>query len=187
MPNADPSTAWKVALLRGVNVGSGNRVPMSELKAIVEACGYAGARTLLNSGNVIFRAPRATTATAARRLRAGLADRCAVDTPVLVRTRAELAQILEENPLRREAASHPTRFLVMLFEGAITADVAARITTAPFTVERVAVGEHAAYFSLPDGISASKPFEGLGRQLGTGVTSRNWNTMTKLLELMVDA
>ncbi len=187
MPNSNPSTAWKVAFLRGVNVGSGNRVPMSELKAVVEACGYRDPRTLLNSGNVVFRAPRATTATAARRIRAGLADRCAVDTPVLVRTRAELEQVLTENPLLRDAVSHPAKFLVMLFDGVVTADMAARITTAPFTVERAAVGAHAAYFSLPDGISASKPFELLGRQLGTGVTSRNWNTMTKLLELMSHA
>ncbi|MBY0488634.1 MAG: DUF1697 domain-containing protein [Gemmatimonadaceae bacterium] len=187
MPNSHPSAAWMVAFLRGVNVGGNKRVPMSELKAIVEACGYSAARTLLNSGNVIFRAPRATTATAARRIRAGLADRCAVDTPVLVRTRAELARLIEANPLRHEAAAHPSAFLVMLFDGPITADLAARITSVPFTVERAAVGEDAVYFSLPAGISTSKPFEQLGRQLGAGVTSRNWTTMNTLLEMMGDA
>jgi uncharacterized protein (DUF1697 family) len=186
MANSHSSTAWMVALLRGVNVGGGKRVPMSELKAIVEACGYSGVRTLLNSGNVIFCAPRATTATAASRIRAGIADRCAVDTPVLVRTRDELAQVLAENPLTAEAAAHPSAFLVMLVDGRITPELAARITNTPWTVERAAVGAHAIYFSLPEGISASKPFELLGRQLGSGVTSRNWNTMNSLLELMVD-
>ncbi len=175
-----------VALLRGVNVG-GQKVPMADLKAIVEDCGYHEARTLLNSGNVVFRAPRITTATAASRIRAGLVKRLGVDTPVMVRTRDELARVLELNPLRKECAAHPTRFLVSIFDGPITADHATRIAGTPFTVEQAAVGEHAAYFSLPDGISASKPFELLGRQLGTGVTSRNWNTMTKLLAIMTDA
>lgn len=174
------------ALLRGVNVG-GQKVPMADLKAIVEDCGYHDARTLLNSGNVVFRAPRTTTATAASRIRAGLVKRLGVDTPVMVRTRDELARVLELNPMRQECAAHPTRFLVSIFDGPITADHAARITATPFTVEQAVVGEHAAYFSLPDGISASKPFDLLGRQLGTGVTSRNWNTMTKLLAIMTDA
>jgi uncharacterized protein (DUF1697 family) len=75
----------------------------------------------------------------------------------------------------------------MLFAGAITPALAAQITNVSFTVERVAIGEHAAYVSLPEGISASKPFEQLGRQLGTGVTSRNWTTMNTLLEMMGDA
>lgn len=174
-----------VALLRGVNVG-GRKVPMTDLKAIVDGCGYHDARTLLNSGNVVFRAPRTTTATAASRIRAGLVNRLGIDTPVMVRTRDELAHVLECNPLREECVAHPTRFLVSIFDGPMPADLTSRISGTPFTVERAAVGDLAAYFSLPDGISASKPFELLGRQLGTGVTSRNWNTMTKLLALMSD-
>jgi uncharacterized protein (DUF1697 family) len=187
MPNSKhPVSPWQVALLRGVNVGSGNRVPMSELKAIVEACGYKDARTLLNSGNVVYRAPRVAPVTAARRIRAGVCDRLAVDTPVLVRTRAELERVLQENPLPQQAADHPTKFLVMLFDTGSPDQRQALIEATPFTVETAVVGEHAAYFSMPDGISASKPFELLGRQLGKGVTSRNWNTMCKLLDLMTD-
>jgi uncharacterized protein (DUF1697 family) len=180
-------SGWQVALLRGVNVGPGNRVPMSELAAIVEACGYTRVRTLLNSGNVVYVAPRVAPATAARRIAAGLADRLDVETPVFVRTREQLHHLLTENPMPREAASHPSAFLVMVWaEGAADA-VREQLDAAPFTIERAVVGSEVAYLSLPNGISASKPLEQAMRQLGPRVTTRNWNTMRKLRALMEDA
>lgn len=183
-PSPTPVSAWQVALLRGVNVGPGKRVPMAELVAIVEACGYTRVRTLLNSGNVVYVAPRVAPATAARRIEAGLADRLDVETPVFVRTGEQLAQLLAENPMPREAASHPSAFLVKVWADDAADAVRASLEAAPFTIERVIVGAHAAYLSLPAGISASKPLEVVLRQLGPRVTTRNWNTMTTLRRLM---
>jgi uncharacterized protein (DUF1697 family) len=178
------SSLWQVALLRGVNVGPGKRVPMADLRAIAEECGFLDVRTHLNSGNVVYRASTIAPATAERRLRAGIFDRCSVDTPVLVRTREQLERAIAENPMPAEAAAQPSKFVVMFWHHTMDDAKRALIAEMPVTVEQVAVGAHAAYLYFPDGLSASKPFELLGRQLGDGVTSRNWNTVTSLLALM---
>jgi uncharacterized protein (DUF1697 family) len=175
---------WQVALLRGVNVGGGKSVPMAKLASIVRECGYSDARTLLNSGNVIYRAPRVSPAAAGHAIREALASSLGVDTPVMVRMRSDLERIVAENPMPEEAASAPSRFLVMLWDDRFGMTARALIEEATVADERFVIGTHAVYCWLPHGISKSKPFELLGRQLKDTVTSRNWNTMTKLLAMM---
>lgn len=170
------------ALLRGVNLGKAKRVAMSELRALVEGLGYTGVKTLLNSGNVVFTAPKADPDAAAR-IEAALKKETGVSSRVLVLTGDELAEIVAANPLGGEAAENPSRLLVNVYIG--TPDLAKleAVAEQDWAPEKLAVGARAAYSWHPDGISAGTLAEAVGKALGGAVTARNWGTMLKLQAL----
>src|SRR5436190_7614221 len=89
----------QVALLRGINVGRAKRVAMADLRALIEGLGYGDVRTLLNSGNVVFTAPRAAPDNAAARIEKALATDLGVSARVTVLTAQELAEAVAANPL----------------------------------------------------------------------------------------
>src|SRR5947209_5445861 len=87
-----------VALLRGVNVGGKNRVPMADLRELTEALGHTAVATYVNSGNVVFATPRTGTGALAAEFEAALEARLGLRIPVVVLTRAELAAVAAGNP-----------------------------------------------------------------------------------------
>jgi len=89
----------QIALLRGVNVGGKKKVAMAKLRALTEELGYRDVRTYVNSGNVVFSGRRRS----AKHLESALAEAFGFDVPVVLRTRDELAAVLEANPLRKVA------------------------------------------------------------------------------------
>ena len=173
----------QVALLRGINVGKAKRVAMADLRALVEELGYGEVRTLLNSGNVVYSAPKTAPKKAAAAIEAALAKRTGVSSKVIALGAAELSEIMDDNPLVKEAASNPSRLLV-----AVLADPADRKKLEPlakedWTPEALAVGKRAAYLWCPDGLSAGKLADEALRVLGDRTTTRNWATMLKLQAL----
>lgn len=170
----------QVALIRGINVGRAKRVAMADLRALVEGLGYTDVRTLLNSGNVIFDDPGAAReGDATSRIERALAARLGVSARVMVLAADELAAVVNDNPLR-DVASDPSRLLVAFF---INPEVGRRLDALAeqdWSPEVLAVGERAAYVWCPNGILASRLLEAVGRALGDSVTTRNWNTVTKL-------
>jgi len=172
----------QVALIRGINVGRAKRVAMADLRALVESLGYSDVRTLLNSGNIVFTAPRTAPGNAAARIEKALASRLGVPARVTVLTAAELAAIVDENPLAK-IASDASRLLIC-----VLADPADRSKLLPLQKlawgkEALAVGRRAAYLWCADGISSGRLFEEVGRAVGDAGTSRNVATMKKILAL----
>ncbi len=104
----------RVALLRGVNVGGAKRVPMADLRNLVEALGYVEVSTLLNSGNVVFTVPKGTSGDAATRIERAIAARLGVSTRVTVLTGREVASAVRKNPFA-SVAHDPARLLVLSF------------------------------------------------------------------------
>lgn len=88
-------------LLRGVNVGKGNRVHMAEFRAALEGLGHGSVRTLLNSGNAVFSSTESSTGTLAASIANVVRARFGVVTPVIVKSAAELDAIVQNNPFRR--------------------------------------------------------------------------------------
>ena len=168
-----------VALIRGINVGTAKRVPMADLRALVESLGYSNVHTLLNSGNVVFDAygtrPRDTAAC----IEAGLASRVGVSARVTVLTAKELADAVSDNPLAR-IADNPSRLLVCFLADATDRSRLAPLTKRDWTPESLAIGKRVAYLWCPPGIIASRLQEAIGRILGDAVTTRNWATVIKL-------
>ncbi len=182
---AAPGAGRQAALLRGINVGPAKRVAMADLRALVESLGFAHARTLLNSGNVVYSAPGVTPGEAAARIEAALPERLGVSARVVALSAADLAAAVSENPLAA-IADNCSRLLV-----AVPVDPAAITALAPLAEldwgdEALVVGPRVAYLWCPAGVIASALAAAAGRALGDGVTSRNWTTMVKLAALAAE-
>ena len=173
-----------VALLRGINVGKAKRVAMADLRAPVEGLGYTGVRTLLNSGNVVFTAPKAD-ANAAARIEAALAKETGVSARVTVLTARELAEVVAENTLA-EVATDPTRlFATVLMDKSDRAKLEP-LEKEHWAPEMLTIGTHAVYQWCPDGLLAGRLPEAVGKVLGDAATTRNWSTITKLHAIACD-
>jgi uncharacterized protein (DUF1697 family) len=174
--------ATHIALLRGINVGTAKRVAMADLRALMTGLGYTDVRTLLNSGNVVFGAPR-RTGDPSKRIAREIQAKLGVSSRVTVLSAAELEVALRGNTLLK-VATHPSRLLVGVLA---TRDDRARLEPLArrrWGSERLALGERVCYLWCPDGISKSKLMVEVDRVLGDGITSRNWATIQKLHGLM---
>ncbi len=130
--------ARQIALLRGINLGSNRRLSMADLRDVMHGLGYEDAKTLLQSGNVVFSTPQAPR-TVAGRIENRLARETGLEVDVLVRTRNELAKIVARNPLA-EHVTDPKRYLVVFLSAKPRAKVLGEIDAAQFEPERFAVG-----------------------------------------------
>lgn len=168
-----------VALLRGINVGKAKRIAMADLRELVEGLGYTDVRTLLNSGNVVFGAKSSSSKAAAKAIAEALEKELGVSAPVTVVTGAELARIVDENPLL-DIAKDPSRLLVTFPQTPAQQRALAELAKKRWTPDALAVGKLAAYSWCAKGILDSALWPAIERELGKGVTSRNWATVTKL-------
>jgi uncharacterized protein (DUF1697 family) len=173
-----------IALLRAVNLGAHNKVAMADLRALAERLGFDQPRTLLQSGNLVFRAARPTGAALERALEVEAAKRLAVDTAFFVRTAAEWSALVAANPFPDEAVRDPGHLLLFCLKQQPGADAYAALRAAIKGRERVEGDGRQAYIVYPDGVGTSKLTIALiERKLGTAGTGRNWNTVRKLAEL----
>jgi uncharacterized protein (DUF1697 family) len=155
---------------------------MPELRELLAKHGYDDPRTLVQSGNVVL-SSRKRPDTVARDLEGLIAERFGLDIPVVVRSRDELAAVIEANPLS-EAADDPKRFQVSFLSAAPEASVVEVLEAADVAPEQVAVRGREIYTWHAAGIQRSPAAKLLtDAKLGVTATARNWNTVTKLLEL----
>jgi len=174
-----------VALLRGVNVGGHNRVAMSDLRDLLGALGFAGAKSLLQSGNLVFQSEGRTGAELERLLEAETASRLSVTADYLVRTADEWQAVVAGNPFPDEAKRNPGHLVVMFLKTAPQAKDVQALQAAIEGPESIrAEGRHL-YVAYPAGIGRSKLTGTLiEAKLGTRGTARNWNTILKLAVIL---
>ena len=171
-----------VALLRGVNLGPNRRVPMAELRALLEERGYEDVRTLLQSGNVGVTSGKSAKAVG-EELEAAIADRFGVATDVVLRTRKELEALVAANPLGA-VADDPKRLQVWFLSGRPRAAAIKALEAADVAPEVIAVAGKEIHVWHAAGIQRSPASKAIERaDLGVIGTARNWNTVEKLLEL----
>lgn len=169
-----------VALLRGVNVGKGNKLPMAAFRDTLEGLGFSDVRTLLNSGNATFSTSLRSADELAGAIARSVETRFGVVTPVIVKSAAELEAIVRNVPFAVAESDHP-RCIVAFTPDTAKLQQLQGLASLLRPGERFAVNQHAAYLHCPGGILQSKLGEAL---LGTGVqriTTRNWATVLKLL------
>lgn len=170
-----------VALLRAVNLGPHNKVAMADLKAVAEGAGLAEARTLLQSGNLVFQAKAQSSAALEKLLEAALAKKLDLKTPVVVRSAAEWRAALEANPFPKQAKSDPSHLVVMPLKARVEKAAVAQLAKAIVGREQVKLGEQLLYLVYPDGIGESKLTAALiEKKIGVAGTARNWNTAQKV-------
>jgi uncharacterized protein (DUF1697 family) len=185
--------ASHVALLRGINVGGKNKVPMAELRDVVASLdGINGVSTYIQSGNVLFSTEATDTAGLAAALAAAIAGQFGVNSSVVVVSRDELAWILDGNPYHDEP--NPKLVHVVFLGAEPGQELLDRIKAAESAAaaggsrDTVTVLGKALYLHTPDGYGNSDLAQVLFRIIGTGrnrlaVTARNWSTASTLLSL----
>ncbi|MBV9972388.1 MAG: DUF1697 domain-containing protein [Candidatus Eremiobacteraeota bacterium] len=173
-----------IALLRGINLAGRNMVSMAELRAMFERVGFPNARSLLQSGNVVFSCTGTTTAKLERFLEAETHNCFNLPVQYYVRTMTDLKKALRANPFKREAMHAPSYLYLFFLKDAPTPDSVRKLRAAIPADESVKVNGKVAYVRYPEGMGRSK----LGstvieRRLETRATARNWNTVSKLVRL----
>ena len=172
----------RVLLLRGINLGPNRRVPMADLRALLTDAGFDDVRTYVQSGNVVLTSDAAPT-DLERRSEQLLAERFGFEVPVVVRTRDELARVVERNPLA-DVADDPKRYQVSFLAGELDDGTVARLAELASKTERFVADGRELYAWHPDGVARSKLWAQLAdTKLGVKATARNWKTVETLLEM----
>lgn len=174
-----------VALLRGINVGGHNPIAMSDLRDLLGRLGLTDARSLLQSGNLVFGSHRLTGEKLEHLLETETAKRLAVTADYLVRTADEWRAIIAKNPFPDEAERDPSHLLVMCLKAAAAKKDVQALEAAIRGPEIVRAIGRQLYLVYPAGIGRSKLTGTLiENRLKTRGTARNWNTVQKLAELL---
>jgi uncharacterized protein (DUF1697 family) len=185
--------ASHVALLRGINVGGRNQVPMAELRTVVAALGHTGVTTYIQSGNVLFSTPETDNARLASALEEAIAARFGIEVAVVVLSRDELAAVLDRNPYPDEP--NPKYVHVVFLNAEPPQDLLDRIKAAESAAaakgsrDTITLVDNALFLHTPDGYGTSELSQVLFRIIGPpkkngiAATARNWSTSTKLLAL----
>jgi uncharacterized protein (DUF1697 family) len=172
------------ALLRGINVGGNKMLAMADLRALLAGLGYADVTTYLQSGNAVFSCPDQPPPALAAAIEERVARELSMRLRVMIRTGSELADVVSRSPLP-DGPENPARFFVA-FLSAVPDPAAVRdMEHQAFGADRIWISGAEAYLWCPNGSADSPLTKGIiDKRLGVTTTSRNWNTVTKLVSLV---
>jgi uncharacterized protein (DUF1697 family) len=169
----------RAVFLRGINVGTGNRIAMTDLAAVVSSVDVTDVRTLLNSGNVVGTS-RAEPDALAARVSTALREQVGLTVDVVVRTDDEIDAVVALDPLAQIAA-HPSRYLVTFLEREPGPDAVARLGAADTGDDVWQLHGRELYLWLPTGVADSQVQKLLVKKvLGVTWTGRSWSTVLKV-------
>jgi uncharacterized protein (DUF1697 family) len=165
--------ATQIVLLRGINVGSANRIAMPALREALTAAGFANVRTHLQSGNVLADGDADAIVAAIRAV---------IDVPCVVRSAEQLDGVIAANPFEAQAAENPKALQVTFRSHGVDDATLTGLRERATGAEKVAAHGAEIYSWHPDGIARSKLALAVV-PAGAAATARNWNTVLKLAEL----
>lgn len=174
-----------VALLRGINVGGNNLIKMTALKACLEKQQLQDVVTYIQSGNVVFGAKESVAATLCTRIERALAAAFGYQASVVLRTQKQMKDVVERAPKGFGTQPDKYRYDVIFLKEPLTAPVAIKSVPIAPGVDEAHAGGGVLYFSrLISKASKSRLSKFMSSPLYKSVTIRNWNTTTKLLQMM---
>ncbi len=172
-----------VALLRGINVGGNKKVPMADLKKLLEKTGYKNVKTLLASGNVVFDSDEKSIAKLRQSLESLIARKFGFPVPVILRTRDDLKKIDASAPFKGIAVTPETRLYVTFLgnphKSALNGPY--KDPKFEFRITRVTSGEVFSVLIVNGDRGTVDAMGFIEKEFGKDVTTRNWNTVQKLL------
>ena len=175
-----------IALLRGINVGGNNILPMKELASLLLELGFEDVRTYIQSGNVVFRSSSEEKRRLANRMATAVEKRYGFRIQVLLISKLEFQQAIEENPFPGAVDDPKTLHCFFLAESPDAPDLAA-LNDLRLPDERFVLTPHTFYLHAPQGVGRSKLAQRAERLLGVPVTARNWRTVCKIAEMAQDS
>lgn len=167
------------ALLRGINVGGANKLPMAQLREVAEGLGWRDVQTYIASGNMVFTADGSHGGLAAA-LHDALKGATGLDLEILVLARSDVLGILNACPFAPEDPRQ-VHFFFLLSDPQPDDSIIARYKTAS---EQLEIAGRVAWFHTPEGFGRSELAGRLDRALGAVLTARNLRTVRKLGEML---
>jgi uncharacterized protein (DUF1697 family) len=172
-----------IALLRGINVGGHKKVPMADLRRVLEDAGFEDVKTYVQSGNVALTAKEKSPGKVKRAVEKAIEEAFGFDVAVVVRSRDEIAALVEDDPLGDLATDPKFRIVVFLAEK-LDRTRLADVDADEFAPEAFALRDYEIVMWAPDGQRDSRLVKTLTeRRTGVVGTARNWRTVEKLLDL----
>ena len=174
-----------VSLFRGINVGGHHKIRMDELKELHESLGFKDVLPYIQSGNVVFTSDEAERAQLRRQIEDGFEKKFGFHVEVIVRTSAELREIIDKNPFSSQPGKE-SKWVVVMFLAARPDDTAQEdlLKTYAGPEELFIIGKEV-YIYYTNGIGRSKLSNSLlEKKLKTFGTARNWNTILQLQKLI---
>jgi uncharacterized protein (DUF1697 family) len=173
-----------ISLLRAVNVTGYNKVKMDALRELYESLGLRGAQTYIQSGNVVFRTDAKDLARLQKRIEDAIEKSYGFRTGVVLRTSAELKDIIRRNPFAKRSGIEPNKLVVSFLTGEPGPESKQKIAQIKVGPEELVLDGRELYIYYGGGIGTSKLTPAvIERALKVSGTARNWNTVTKLLEM----
>jgi uncharacterized protein (DUF1697 family) len=173
-----------VSMLRGVNLVNHNRIKMDALRALYESLGLRDVQTYVASGNVVFRTKARNLTALAPRIEDALEQSFGFRPRVILRTTSELKDVVARNPFRRRRGIEPSKLLVTFLESHPAAEALEEVLKIKADPEEMRIDGREVYIYFPNGMGRPKlSWVTVEKKLKTSGTGRNWNSVTKLLEM----
>jgi uncharacterized protein (DUF1697 family) len=170
-------------MLRGVNVGGHNRIKMEALRALYESLGLLDVQTYVQSGNVVFRAKERNLAALAKSIEDGIQRDFGFRPGAVIRTPSELRTAIANNPFAARQIE-PSKLLITFLSAAPDAEARGNALAIKTFPEELRIDGREVYIYFPNGMARPKmSWPRIEKALKTWGTGRNWNTVTKLLEI----
>ena len=171
-----------IALLRGINVGGHNKLPMKDLKTVLAKLGLTDVQTYIQSGNVVFQNGRTDLPALAQEMSAAIGKSHGFAPQIMLLSLAELVTAVSRNPFPATDEQHKTLHFYFLESAPPNPDLAS-LEALKSATEQFTLIDSVFYLHAPDGIGRSKLAVKVERALGVPATARNWRTVNKLLEM----
>lgn len=173
-----------VSMLRGVNLVGHNRIRMDVLRALYQSLGLRDAQTYVVSGNVVFRTKARNLTALAKRIENGIERSFGFRPRVILRTTSELKGVVARNPFRSRQGIEPSKLLVTFLESHPAAEALDQVLKIKADPEEMHIHGREVYIYFPNGMGRPKlSWVTVEKKLKTSGTGRNWNSVTKLLEM----
>ena len=170
-----------IALIRGINVGGKNSLPMKELVALFQSLGYKNVQTYIQSGNIVFQNPRKPGAKDSGNIEKAILKMKGFEPRVMIFNEGVLLNAMEENPF---PTNEGKALHLFFFETEPQEPNIKRLLSLKTGSENFELGKWGFYLLAPDGVGRSKLAPAVEKALGGPVTARNWNTVSKLASMV---
>ncbi len=172
-----------VALLRGINVGGNKKVPMADLKKMMEKMGFTDVKTILNTGNVLFEASEKEPAALAKKIETQLEKSFGFSVGVLLRTSAQIQKLIDSDPFAKIRVTPQTRLYVTFLPENTKSSLKIPYVSPDkgFRILAKTSGELTGVLVLSETAGTVDAMRILDKEFGKAVTTRNWNTVLKFV------
>jgi len=173
-----------ISMLRGINVGGHNKIAMEALRSLYASLGLLDAQTYVQSGNVVFRTKEKNLVSLAARIESAIERSFGFRPSAILRTTSELRAAIAANPFASRSGIEPSKLLVTFLAASPSAEARQKALSIKADPEELHIHDRELYTYFPNGMARPRlSMASVERALKIPGTGRNWNSVTKLLEM----